>query len=347
MPLFLSELQLSALSFSLSLIFFTASRLSRELTLARSAASIQAVSMRAPKWLGFLIVIQTMILSAAPAPETLVLWPQGAPEPVGFQSSAEASVISPRDGLRRVSNVSDPTLTIYRAQKPNGTAVLVAPGGGYNHLAIQHEGEQVCSWLNSLGVTAALLKYRVPRRDPNEPSNVPLQDAQRAMGILRKRASDWDIRPDRIGVLGFSAGGHLSIRLALQPNQRTYAIDRTIEHDDAAPNFAVPIYPAYLVSKTNTFELLSSIVVTDQAPPICLVHAHDDKGETSSSGSALIYLEYKKRNLPAELHIYDAGGHGFGMKATGLPSAEWSTRVGEWLRSRGLLDREKPASAKK
>jgi len=303
--------------------------------------------MKAPWWLSFFFLFQTMILPAAPAPETLLLWPQGAPEPAGFQASAETSVISPKDGLRRVSNVSEPTLTIYRAENPNGTAVLVAPGGGYNHLAIQHEGEQVCAWLNSLGVTAALLKYRVPRRDPNEPGNIPLQDAQRAMGILRKRSSDWTIEPDRICVLGFSAGGHLSIRLALQPHVRTYAIDPTIEHHDAAPNFVVPIYPAYLVSKTNTLELLPSIVVTDQAPPICLVHAHDDKGETSSSGSALIYLEYKRRNLPAELHIYDAGGHGFGMKATGLPSAAWSSRVGEWLLSRGLLGSGNAASAKK
>lgn len=287
--------------------------------------------------LAFFLALSASLLTAAPAPVTVKLWPNGAPEPAGFESKAETSLASPKDGLRRVSNVSEPTLTIYQPQNPNGTAVLVCPGGGYSHLAIEHEGEQVCAWLNSLGVTGVLLKYRVPRRDSADPGAVPLQDAQRAMGILRKRAKEWGLKSGRIGILGFSAGGHLCVQMALHSQERTYPLDPAIEVEDVAPNFAIPIYPAYLVSKTDNFQLLPRFAVTDRAPPICLVHAHNDKGETSSSSSALLYLEYKKRNLPAELHIYTEGGHGFGMKATGLPSAKWPALVGEWMQNQGFL----------
>lgn len=233
------------------------------------------------------------------------------------------------DGVKRLGNVSDPTITIYPADKPNGTAVLVCPGGGYGILAIEHEGTQVCDYLRTLGVTPVLLKYRVPRRDNEDPSRVPLQDTQRAMGILRHRAAEFGILPDRIGILGFSAGGHLSIMAALQSGSRTYEQDAALDVADATPNFAIPVYPAYLVGKGNEFELLPEIKVTDKAPPMCLVHAHDDPH--SAAGSALIYLEYKKNKLPCELHIYSTGGHGFGMKKSGLPVNDWLVRVGEWL----------------
>ena len=242
------------------------------------------------------------------------------------------------DGIKRVTNVSDPTITIYKPEKANGTSVLVCPGGGYSILAIEHEGTQVCDYLNSIGVTAVLLKYRVPRRDPANPSLEPLQDAQRAMGILRQRAGEFGLRPDRIGILGFSAGGHLSVMTALHANERTYRQDAALDAMDATPNFAVPVYPAYLVGKDETFTLLPEVKVTEKAPPMCLIHAHDDKGVTSASSSALLYLEYKKLNLPAELHIFAKGGHGFGMKKTGLPTAEWHLRVGEWMRAMGWLE---------
>lgn len=275
-------------------------------------------------------------LSAA-EPITIKLWPQGAQEPAGFSVGPEASV-DKGDGIMRTSNVTDPTLTVYRPEKPNGTAVVVAPGGGYSILAIEHEGTQVCDWFVKQGVTAVLMKYRVPRRDPADPSKYPLQDAQRAMGIVRKRATEWGIKPDRIGILGFSAGGHLTVMTTLHSNERTYTLDPAIEAEDATPNFSIPVYPAYLTSKEDTFTLLPEIKVTDKSPPMCLVHAHDDKGVTSSSASALLYLEYKKLNLPAELHIYAKGGHGFGMKKSGLPTEQWLIRVGEWMKSMGWME---------
>jgi acetyl esterase/lipase len=275
---------------------------------------------------------------ASAAPVTVKLWPNGAPEPAGYVAKPETDE-KKADGIRRVGEVSEPTLTVYRAEKPNGTAVLVCPGGGYSILAIEHEGTQVCEWLNSIGVTGVLLKYRVPRRNPADPSKEPLQDAQRAMGIIRHRASEWGIDPARVGTLGFSAGGHLCVMATLHANERTYQRDAALDVDDATPNFSIPVYPAYLVAKENTFQLLPEIKVTAKSPPMCLIHAHDDKGVTSPSASALLYLEYKKLNLPAELHIYTKGGHGFGMKKSGLPVADWAIRAGEWMASMGWADK--------
>lgn len=276
----------------------------------------------------------------AAEPVTLKLWPGGAPEPAGFKPEPE-TVIPPKNenDVKRVTNVSEPTITLYRPEKANGTAVIVAPGGGYRILAIEHEGTQVCEYLNTLGVTCVLLKYRVPARSQEDPSKEALQDAQRAIGLVRLHAEEWGIKPDRVGILGFSAGGHLTVMATLHPNERTYPIDPALDVEDATPDFSIPVYPAYLVkSKEETFELKPEIQVTDKAPPICLIHAHDDKGLTSASGSALLYLEYKKLNLPAELHIYAKGGHGFGMKQTGLPAAEWLVRAGEWMRSMGWIE---------
>lgn len=280
----------------------------------------------------------TSLALHAAEPITLKLWPKGAPEPAGFTSEPE-KVIPPKDekDVKRVTNVTEPTLTVYKPEKANGTAVIVCPGGGYHILAIEHEGTQVCEYLNTLGVTAVLLKYRVPARSKETPSKEPLQDAQRAIGLVRHHATEWGIKPDRVGILGFSAGGHLTVMTTLHPNDRTYPADPALDVDDATPSFSIPVYPAYLVSKEDTFTLLPDVKVTDKSPPMCLVHAGDDKGVTSSSGSAMLYLEYKKLGLPAELHIYSKGGHGFGMRKTGLPVADWLVRVGEWMRSMGYL----------
>ena len=268
---------------------------------------------------------------------SLKLWPGGAPEKPGVHVEAE-TLIPPKNDkdVVRVTNVSEPTITVYRPEKANGTAVVVCPGGGYSILAIEHEGSQVCEWLNSLGVTAVLLKYRVPVRDKT-PGYEPLQDAQRAIGLVRKHAAEWGINPGRVGILGFSAGGHLAVMAALHPNERTYTQDPAFDVEDATPNFLIPVYPAYLVAAEDTFTLLPTVKVTEKSPPVCLIHAHDDKGRTSPSGSALLYLEYKKLGLPAELHVNTKGGHGFGMRKSDNPVSHWPQRVGEWLDSMGLL----------
>lgn len=277
---------------------------------------------------------------AAAEPKTVVkLWPNGAPEKEGFTLEEEKEIPKKNENdVKRLTNVSDPTLAVYAPQNPNGTAVIVCPGGGYNILAIEHEGTQVCEWLNELGVTGLLLKYRVPARDKENPSKEPLQDLQRAIGIARKNAAEWGIAPDRIGVLGFSAGGNLVVLGSLHANERTYQFDPALDVEDATPNFLIPIYPAYLTEKENEFKLRPEITVSQKAPPVFLIHAHDDR--ITAAGSALLYLEYKKLGLPAELHIYSQGGHGYGMHKGDKPVLTWSQRAGEWLKASGWLDQK-------
>lgn len=302
---------------------------------ASIARSSNTLSLKKLMKLASLFFIAAACVAHAADPVVIKLWPNGAPEPAGFSMGPEKS-IPPKNAndVLRVTDVSDPTLTIYQPEKANGTAVVVAPGGGYGILAIEHEGTQVCEWLNSMGVTAALLKYRVPDRKGTKQGEIPLQDAQRAMGIIRHRAAEWSIKPDRIGFLGFSAGGHLCMMTTLHANERTYPRDAALEAEDATPNFAIPVYPAYLTVK-DSFELKPEFSITPKAPSICLVHANDDP--ITSAGSALIYLEYKKLGLPAELHIYSKGGHGYGMRKGTQPVNSWPQRVADWMKVSGLI----------
>jgi acetyl esterase/lipase len=286
-----------------------------------------------------LILTWAAISSVSAAEPTVIkLWPEGPLEKPGVMIDAE-KVLQPKgeNDVLRITNVSDPTISIYRPVSPNGTAVMVCPGGGYGILAIEHEGTQVCDWLNGLGVTAVLLKYRVPVRQA-VPGYEPLQDAQRAMAILRTRSKEFGIDPQRIGILGFSAGGHLAVMTAFHAKERMYRIDSQIDIEDVVPNFLIPVYPAYLVSKDDAFTLLGLCKPAAAAPPACIIHAHDDKGTTSSSASALLYLEYKRLGIPAELHICSSGGHGFGMRKSGKPINDWPDRVAEWMKASGWLD---------
>jgi acetyl esterase/lipase len=280
-----------------------------------------------------LLILDTAFVSAEPTP--LPLWPEGVPEQAGFSIPAEATE-KKADGIARVSNVSLPSLTVYRPEKATGTCVLICPGGGYNILAIEHEGTQVADYLNTLGVTGAVLKYRVPRRDKDNPHLAPLQDAQRALGILKSRAAEFGIKPDRIGVLGFSAGGNLTVMAGLHANERTFPLDAKVDLPDVKPAFIVPVYPAYLVTDDKApFMLKPEIAISPQSPPALLIHASDDR--LSATASALVYLEYKRHNVPAELHLYAQGGHGFGMKTGPLPANSWHLRLGEWLGAMGSL----------
>lgn len=281
-----------------------------------------------------LLFVSTSVFAADPI--VVKLWPGGAPEKPGVKIEAEKEVPKKSaDDVQRITNVTDPMITVFKPENANGTSVLVCPGGGYSILAYEHEGSQVCDFLNQHGVTGILLKYRVPKRDPKDPGREALQDAQRAMGIIRHHAEEWGLNPNRVGILGFSAGGHLSVMTALHANERTYTTDPALDVEDATPNFAIPVYPAYLVSKEEPGKLLPGFEVTAKSPPMCLVHAHDDPWP--SSASALLYLEYKKLGLPCELHIYAKGGHGFGMRKSGGPVNDWPVRVVEWMKSMALI----------
>jgi acetyl esterase/lipase len=283
---------------------------------------------------GLLLALVSATVQAGEPLVTLRLWNGKAP---GEKDDIGAEKLLPPRGakpIQRLSNVTDPTISLYKpaADKDTGAAVLVCPGGGYNILAMDLEGTEVADWLNSIGVTAIVLKYRVPRRKDLPKHQAPLQDAQRAMSLVRANAQQWKIDSQRIGILGFSAGGHLSATASTNFDRRHYeAID---EHDKLScrPDFMVLVYPAYLLAGTV---LAEEIRVSKKTPPTFLVHAGNDG--ISAENSARFYLALKQAGVAGELHIYANGGHGFGLRPTEFACSSWPKRCEAWLRARGLL----------
>lgn len=279
---------------------------------------------------------------AAEPAETVVLWPKGAPGEKGDIGEEKDQPNKPGDTIRRLSNVSNPTIAVYKpaADKANGAAVLICPGGGYHILAMNHEGTEVAEWLNGLGVTAVLLKYRVPARKGRERYAAPLEDAQRAMGIVRSKAKDWGIDPQRIGVLGFSAGGHLSAVLSNNFTKRTYEAVDAADAVSCRPDFTILIYPAYLTDpKKPGIDLCPEVKVTSETPPACLIHAEDDP--VTCESSLFYYLAIKNAKVSGELHIFPTGGHGYGIRPSAHAVSHWPERTEQWMRATGLLAAKK------
>ena len=278
----------------------------------------------------------------AAEPEPMNLWPGAAPgEKPGAPKNDEKGKLSDYNVAGRpiliLSHISDPTLAVYRPapDKDTGAAVVVFPGGGYYILAIDHEGTEACSWLNSIGVTAVLVKYRVPRREGRPPYAAPLEDAQRAVGIVRLHAAEWGIDPKRVGVMGFSAGGNLCAVLSAKSGARTYPRVDAADDQPCRPDFQILVYPAYLVPDNDLYTLAPEVAVTPSTPPAFMVMAEDDGIHVENIlayGSAL-----KKAGVPFELHAYPTGGHGFGLRPTGNPATAWPQRAEEWMRYAGLL----------
>jgi acetyl esterase/lipase len=274
--------------------------------------------------------------AADPAPAaTLDLWPGKAP---GETKDLPPEALQPaKPGqlqIARLGNVSKPQISIYRPEKPNGACVVVAPGGGYSILAIEHEGTEVAAWLNSIGVTAVVLKYRVPRRADQTPRNLAmLQDAQRAVGLVRGKAGEWGIYPNRLGMLGFSAGGDLTASLSTNYAKRLYDPVDATDKLSCRPDFAVLVYPGGMTDKAGV--LRPELAVTKQTPPTFFAHCSDDP--VSSENSIAYYRELKKAGVPAELHLYATGGHGFGLRPGKGPASDWPKRCAEWMAARGLL----------
>jgi acetyl esterase/lipase len=281
-------------------------------------------------------------------PLVVELWPGKVPDETG-DIGAEKVLLSPRldrkqvevtEPTRMVTNVTKPTLTIYRPakEKDTGTAVLICPGGGYWNLYWQLEGEEVAAWLNSIGVTGIILKYRVPRRpdEPKgEPARRPLQDAQRAVSLVRSKAKEWAIAPDRIGIIGFSAGGHLAVATATSFEKRSYAPIDDIDKISCRPDFAIPVYSGYLKAKDKE-EFAPGLHIPKGTPPIFLAHGGDDL-ISSPENSVLLYLALKRAGIPAELHIYATAAHDFGVRRTDRPCSTWTQSCADWLRQQGFL----------
>jgi len=241
--------------------------------------------------------------------------------------------------LIRLGNVSTPTLAVYRPpkDKDTGAAVVVFPGGGYNILALDLEGSEVCEWLNSIGVTGILVKYRVPARTGQPRWAAPLQDAQRAVGMVRQRAAELGVDPKRIGVLGFSAGGHLAAALSTNYSRRTYDPVDAADAVSCRPDFTLLIYPAYLTVEKEGDRVSPELAITGVTPPTFLVQTEDDGVRVENS--LFYYAALRKARVPAEMHIYPAGGHGYGLRKSDKAVTTWPLRAEEWLGSLGVLKR--------
>ena len=276
--------------------------------------------------------------------QTLPLWPGGPPE-LAHVTEPEYDTTKAADNLtggRRVSrltNIAKPTLTLYQATKSaNGAAVIVFPGGGYSILAYDLEGTEVCTWLNSIGVACVLVKYRVPE-EGHFPANVEdLEDAQQAMRITRAHAVEWHLDPKRIGVLGFSAGAHLAVVLSTHPTYMRPGVATMLEADttiDPSPNFALVIYPGYLANTPALDTLDPNLKPTATTPPTFLLQAEDDPVHVEN---VVVYFNaLKQARVPAELHIFAAGGHGYGLRPTALPITHWPALAATWLDSIHML----------
>jgi len=281
------------------------------------------------------------LAEAANAPaEVTLLWPDGAP------------------GAKGDGPGDKPTITIYlpAKQKATGTAVVICPGGGYGHLAMDHEGHQIARWLNSLGVAGFILKYRHRNSGAGYGHPAPLQDAQRAIRMVRSRAKELDINPNRIGILGFSAGGHLASSAGTHFDKNYYEPADKIDEVTCRPDFMILVYPVVslgkwcahtgsrrnLLGKEPEQELVESLSnelqVRAETPPTFLVHANDDQA-VPAENSIYFYLALRKASVAAEMHIYEKGGHGFGLGKKQDPVSSWSLRCADWMHDRGLLQK--------
>lgn len=272
---------------------------------------------------------------------TLNLWPTAAPgapanpPPEIDTTTAHDKMVVGRN-LVRLTNVSKPTLTYYEAQAPNsGDAIVVFPGGAYRVLSINLEGTEVCDWLVAIHVNCILVKYRVPDSGPLPKSTAALQDAQRALGLVRQHAAEWHIDPHKIGVLGFSAGAHLSAALSTHFDKRLYDSLDAADQLPCRPDFAVLVYPGYLALAEQNYAPNPEIHVTADTPPSLIVQTEDDPVHVENS--TLYFLQLKGANVPAELHIYAQGGHGYGLRRSALPVTAWPSLVESWLRTIKML----------
>ena len=289
--------------------------------------------MRIQSVTALLLVCLAMARASASEPITWNIWPGQPPGdeaqlgPEFDRTGADGRLVAGRRVIR-LTNVSVPTVAIFKP-KPEidtGAAVVIAPGGGHTILAYDLEGTEIAAWLNSIGLTGIVLKYRVPSRDPDKRWLAAAQDGQRAMSLVRGRADEIGIDPDRIGIIGFSAGG-TPVRYAALVSERLY---EPVDRYDAVsfrPDFAAPIYSGGVPDGAT---------ITQNCPPFFMVIAHDDRDR--SVAVAELYIALKRANVSAELHIYESGGHGYGLRSTELPVTTWPDRMEEWMRQLGFLE---------
>lgn len=294
---------------------------------------------------------QTHVWQPSAGHAQIPIWPGAAPDarpvPGPEALTSDPKFLIAGKPVQGVTNVTRPTMTVYSPEAKNtGVAVVVFPGGGFQELAIDLEGTEVCDWLTSKGITCVLLKYRVPslpydwhcdcRPHNRMISTQSLEDAQRTMGLVRLHAAEWHVDPHKIGVLGFSAGGYLVAEISTNFERRLYAPVDAADKESCRPDFAVPVYPGHLWVDGKGYKLNPNVRVTRQTPPTFLVQAEDDN--VDGVNQVLTYfIALKDAGVPAEMHIYAHGGHGFGLRRTSLPITEWPGLVEVWLHTIGMI----------
>lgn len=271
------------------------------------------------------------------------IWPNGLPEGSAVLDAEKVKRLKAKEKLHprgHLLYVDSPTLTVYPAptEKANGCAVVVCPGGAYNVLAWQHEGVAMAQWFNSIGISAFILKYRVPRRSPDNVHWEPMQDVQRAIRLVRYNADNYNIDPNRIGCLGFSAGGHLAVMSGVQYNTKCYEPVGEADQLSARPDFICPIYAAYLADgyKDDKAELGALVTVTKDTPPTFMAATWDDKFRGAQS--ALLFSRLREHGVLAEFHGYSKGGHGYGIRESENPVSKWHHHLEAWLKASGFLN---------
>lgn len=278
------------------------------------------------------------------------IWPGEAPDARTPAGPEKVSLVNDQELVAGkpwlyVENVSRPTMTVYSPTGKNtGVAMMVFPGGGYEILAIDLEGTEVCDWLTSKGITCVLLKYRVPAHVPGEDwglyrnSKMALDDAQRAMGLVRLHAAEWHIDPHKIGVLGFSAGGHMVAATTTNFGKRLYTPVDDADKASCRPDFGVALYPGHLWNDKHLDDPIDNptVQVGRDTPPTFIVQAEDDPVD-SVNNSLTYYAALQKAGVPVEMHLYAHGGHAFGLRRTKEPITAWPELVEKWLRTIGMV----------
>jgi len=299
-----------------------------------------------------LTILLGIIMSSISAQTKVInIWNGKVPNSI-FNKNINETIDSADNWIKR-KNVTNPTLEMYAAEKDNanGTAVIICPGGAYSALAIIHEGSQVAKWLNSLGITAFVLNYRLPDDAIMEDKSIaPLQDAQEAMRIVRSHAKEWNINPAKIGIMGFSAGGHVASTLTTHYNHKVYQTKDTVS---ARPDFSILIYPVITMDSatTNTWSrnnlignnpakkdvlyFSNELHVSNNTPPAFLIHSIDDDA-VPVQNSISYAMALHKYNIPCELHIYQSGKHGYGMGRTSNTESSWTEACKKWLLINGF-----------
>ena len=300
-----------------------------------------------------LSLLSLMNLSLIAQQKVIKVWTDKIPGAIKSSTYQEEFQLD-ENQTTRISKVTEPTLTIYSPPKEitNGAAIIICPGGGYARLSIDREGFQIASWFSKLGITAIILKYRLPSDEIMKDKSIgPLEDAQEAIRVVRRHAKEWGLNIYKIGIMGFSAGGHLAATASTHFNDDVYGANDTIS---ARPDFSILIYPVIsmdlsithkgsrenLLGKKPSKEMVESfsneLKVTDETPPAFLALAADD-GSVPIENSINYFYALKKNNIPAELHIYEKGGHGFGMGKKGGSEAGWPEACMNWLKARKLV----------